>query len=137
MKMPKKLTITPPTKIKIVEIPGKGLGVMATADIKKGENIEIFPVLFLSKKDVKYLDHESDLLTFYPMYLQSYRKDCIMFGYGSIYNHDRKNPNADIFYPKNKTDRYLIMRAIKKISKGEEVVYDYGYDGKQEFLDLK
>ena len=137
IKMTKKFKIIPPTKIKIVETPGKGLGVVATADIKKGEIIETFPVVYLSKKDVKYLDDESDLLTFYPMYLETHRKDCIMFGYGSIYNHDRKNPNADIYYPKHRNDRYLMMKAIKKISKGEEIVYDYGFDDEEEFLDLK
>lgn len=135
--MSKTFEILPPKKVKIVPIKGKGYGVIATANIKKGETIETFPIVFISHKDSEFLNDHSDVFTFYPLYLESYKKDCVMFGYGSIYNHSHQNPNADIYYPKKDFDRYLSILATRNIKKGEEIVYDYEFeDNEEEFLKL-
>ncbi len=48
----------------------------------------------------------------------------IALGYGSLYNHSYK-PNARYIYSyKNKQ---LIIKAIKKIEKGEEIFFNYNY----------
>lgn len=71
------------------------------------------------------------------MELENYHKHCVMFGYGSIYNHNHENPNADIFYPEQETDRYLSIKALKDIMPGEEITYDYEFDNNQaDFLPL-
>lgn len=135
--MTKKFKIVPPKKIKIVETPGKGLGVVATATIKKGEIIEHAPIIFLSDNDAHFGDTDSDFLKHYILELTDIKKDCLMLGYGSIYNHSLE-PNADIYYPEKDFDRYVIFKALKDIAQGEEITFDYEFaDNKEEFLDLK
>lgn len=130
------MEIIPPTKIKIVDIKGKGRGIIATQDIKKEEIIEHCPVLFLSEKEIQFLDHESDVLKFYYLSQSGINKHCIMLGYGSLYNHS-SDPNADIDYDTEDPKNFLMFVAIKDIPAGEEIVFDYEFeDEKEEFLDL-
>lgn len=133
------MEITPPKKIKIVDIEGKGRGVVATEDIKEGEIIEYCPIVFLSEKEIKFLDNEgSTMLEFYYLWQYEINKHCLMLGYGSLYNHDKENPNADVDYDVEHTKNFLLFTAIKDIKAGEEIVYDYEFDdGKEEFLDPK
>jgi len=56
------MDILPPQKIKISEIEGKGLGVIATDKIKAGEIIETCPIIFLSNEDADYIKNRSDFL---------------------------------------------------------------------------
>jgi len=131
------MEIIPPRKIKIMPIKGKGRGVFAMEDIKEGEIIEYCPIIFLSEKEIKFLDNESDILKFYYLFQYAIDKHCIMLGYGSIYNHSKDNPNADIDYDTEDPKSFLIFTAIKDIKAGEEIVYDYEFDtGKEEFLKL-
>ena len=131
------MEINPPEKIKIIDISGKGRGVVATRNIKKGEIIEICPVVFISKKEADFIKTKSDILKFYYLEQTASNKFCMMLGYGSIYNHSL-NPNADIKYNEKKIENYLSFVAIKNIKAGEEIVYDYEFNyNKEEFLKLK
>ena len=131
------MEIIHPQKIKIQNVKGKGRGVFATQDIKKDEIIEYCPVIFLSDKEIEFLDNSSDILKFYYLFQYAIEKHCIMLGYRSIYNHNKENPNADIDYDTEDPKNFLIFTAIKDIKAGEEIVYDYEFDtGKEEFLDL-
>ncbi|KKS25751.1 MAG: Nuclear protein SET [Candidatus Yanofskybacteria bacterium GW2011_GWC2_41_9] len=128
------MDIFPPQKIKITEIAGKGLSVVATEKIKAGEIIEICPIIFLSDKDANYIKDTSDFLKFYYLEQAPINKSCLMLGYGSLYNHS-KNPNADVDYNIKTLNRYLIFEAIKDIQTGEEIVYNYNdYDERVDFL---
>lgn len=128
------MEIFPPKKIKVVNIKGKGRGVVATQNIKKNETIEYCPVVFLSDEEAELFKKDTTVLHFYYMWQYAIRKYCIMMGYGSLYNHS-SNPNADVNYDTKKIKDYLIFKAIKNIKKGEEVVYDYEFDDdKEEFL---
>ena len=132
------MEIFPPQKIKIVDIEGKGRGVIATQDIKNGETIEICPILYISKEEADFIKNKAEVLKYYCLEQVDNDKLCVMFGYGSIYNHDSENPNADIDYREGKSDNYLYFKAIKDIKAGEEIVYDYEFDdGKVEFLKSK
>jgi len=130
------MEILPPKKIKIVKIQGKGRGVVATEDIKKGEIIETVPIVFISDKEAKAIEDLSEILDYYYLFQTDINKHCIMLGYGSLYNHSKENPNADVDYddePKN----FLTFEAIKDIKAGEEIVYDYEFDDDEEdFLKL-
>lgn len=121
------MEINPPKKVKVVNIKGKGRGVVATKGIKKGEVIEVCPILFISDKESSFIKEQSDVLKFYYLNLYSIYKHCLMLGYGSIYNHSF-NPNADIKYNEKKEQNYITFKAIKDIKKGEEIVYDYEFD---------
>jgi len=131
------MDIFSPQKIKVIDIAGKGRGVLATQNIKKGETIEVCPIIFLSKKEVSFLEKESDILKFYYLIQPEINKFCLMLGYGSLYNHSLDNPNAEIDYDINKAENYLFFKAIKDINVGEEIVYNYQFDNNVvDFLSL-
>lgn len=130
------MEIFPPTKIKIVNVPGKGRGVVATQDIKKGEVIEYCPVVFISDEESAFFEKNNTVLEYYHLWQYEIGKLCIMLGYGSLYNHSR-DPNADIDYETKEPKNYLFFKAVKDIKSGEEIVIDYEFDnGKEEFLTL-
>lgn len=130
------MKISPPKKIKIINIINKGRGVVAIQDIEKDEIIETCPIIFISKEEADFIKNKSTVLKFYYLEQTANNKFCIMLGYGSIYNHSF-NPNADIEYNEEKIENYLFFKAIKHIKAGEEIFFDYQFDdNKEEFLKL-
>ncbi len=128
------MEISPPKKIKIVDIQGKGRGVVATQDIKKDEIIECCPIIFLSDKEIDFFESKSDVLKFYYLWQCAINKHCLMLGYGSLYNHSL-SPNSDVDYNTEKSENHLFFYATKDIKAGEEIVYDYEFDdNKEDFL---
>ncbi|MDO8554982.1 MAG: SET domain-containing protein-lysine N-methyltransferase [bacterium] len=131
------MDILPPQKIKVIDIKGKGRGVVATQDIQAGETIEVCPIVFLSKKEIDFLENESDVLRFYYLIQPETEKCCVMFGYGSIYNHSL-SPNAEIDYNEKIAENFLFFKTIKDIKAGEEIVFNYQFDnGIVDFLKQK
>jgi len=130
------MEIFPPNKIKVVDIQGKGRGVVATENISKGEIIEVCPVVEISQNEKEFIENKSEILKFYYLIQEDLKRCCLMLGYGSIYNHSQ-NPNADIEYEEDNSQKHLQFRALKDITKGEEIVYDYEFtDNKEDFLKL-
>ena len=128
------MEIFPPKKIKIADIKGKGRGVIATKNIKKGEIIEFCPVIFISEQEVSFFEKKKTILKFYYLQQPEIKKVCVMLGYASLYNHD-KNPNAEIDFDETAPKDYVYFRAISVIKAGEEIVYNYYFDNdKEEFL---
>lgn len=124
--------VTPPRKVRVVAVPGKGRGVVATEPIAKGELIEICPVIDLSDKEKKWVDTESDVLSGHALYKPEDGGQVLMLGYGSLYNHSRQ-PNAELDYD----PAGVKFVALVDIAVDEEIVYDYDFDnGVEEFLDL-
>lgn len=129
------MDIFPPQKIKVADIESKGRGVVATQNIKAGETIEVCPIVFLSKKETSFLESESDVLRFYYLIQPEIGKCCVMFGYGSMYNHGL-NPNAEIDYSEKNAENFLFFKALKDIKIGEEIVFNYQFDNNiVEFLE--
>lgn len=130
------MEIFPPEKIKIVDVKGKGRGVVATKDIKKDEVIEICPIIFISDKEVDFIKNSSEILKYYYLWQYAINKYCLMLGYGSIYNHSQV-PNADVDYNTKNPENYLIFEALKDIKAGDEILIDYEFDdNKEDFLKL-
>jgi SET domain-containing protein len=129
------MEIIPPRKIKIIDVQGKGRGVVATEDIKSGEIIEICPIIFISEKEGDFFEKNKTSLNFYWLLQPETNKSCIMLGYGSLYNHSI-NPNAEVDYETKESKNYLFFRALKDIKSGEEIVFDYQSDSGEEFLKL-
>lgn len=128
------MEILPPQKIKIIDIKGKGRGIVATHDIKKGEIIEFCPIVFISDKEESFFRNEGSILQFYYLIQPETGRLCLMLGYGSLYNHSR-HPNAEIDYDTVASKDYVFFRASKKIKSGEEIVFDYQFDDdKEDFL---
>ncbi len=128
------MDIFPAQKIKVVEMEVKGMGVVATQDIKAGEAIEVCPIVFISKKEAEFFEKEGSPLKFYYLQQTATDKLCVMLGFGSIYNHSL-SPNADIEYNEEKIERCVTFKALKDIKSGEEIVFDYEFDNNAvEFL---
>jgi len=96
--------------------PGKG--VFASEEIKKGEIIEVTPILVLDFSD--FVDTKWNLLFEYYFWLDDFV--VLALGYGSMYNHS-ENPNCE--YKINKEDKTMAFTALKDISKDEEILFNY------------
>jgi SET domain-containing protein len=103
------------SKIYIEDIKGKGRGVFANQDYKKGEIIEICPCIKI--KDTELPHPLKD-------YVFNFNTDdaLVGFGYCSIYN-DSKKPNA--FWEIIDENKIRVV-AKENIKKGDEICQSYG-----------
>jgi SET domain-containing protein len=110
-----------------------GWGVFTNEDIKKGEVLELSPVMIYPKKIIdmsiyimigegmKHADVKID------QYAIIWDNDhaALMFGYLSLYNHSDKN-NTTFF--KNDDEHLIGVLAIRDIKKEEQITVSYGPD---------
>jgi SET domain-containing protein len=102
---------------------GKGRGVFARKDIKKGQVIERVPILLVPIENLIGGLHNPALARFF--YLWNKKQVAISLGYGSLYNHSY-NPNA--FYEHGTMS--IIYSALRDVPKGEEITINYNGDPK-------
>lgn len=95
-----------------------GRGVFAKEEIKKGEVIEVAPIIILDFQD--FIDTKWNVMFEYYFWLDEYV--VLALGYGSLYNHSQ-TPNAE--YEINKEDKTIIFKAIKNIEKDQEILFNY------------
>ncbi len=100
-----------------------GRGIFAIRNIKKGELIEIAPVLVIPKKEWKLM--RKSILSNYVFWWK--KAKAIALGYGSLYNHSY-TPNAR--YITNMENQSIDFYARKDIRKGEEIMINYNGDPK-------
>jgi hypothetical protein len=98
-----------------------GLGVIAKESFKKGDTIEIVPLLLMPIKEFELI-RQTKLYYYFFEYTNSHF--AIALGYGSLYNHSF-TPNARYLY--NFKNKQLIIKAIKSIEVGEEIFFNYNY----------
>lgn len=115
-----KLSFNPPSKIYLSEskIPNSDRGVFASKDIKKGEVIEVAPILVLEFTDL--VETRWNLLFEYYFWMDDYV--VLALGYGSLYNHS-KNPNCE--YKIDKNEKTITFTAIRRILEDEEIYFNY------------
>ena len=110
------------------DIKDAGRGVFASTDIKKGEVIEICPILLLDEKENTHI-----METKLQSYVFEYEKKASMFalGFGSLYNH-RGKANAKYELVEHEGEpaqnAELYITALKSIGKDEEISINYGND---------
>lgn len=102
-------------------IPNSGRGVFAANDIKKGDIIEICPVIEVPKYDAANVN-ESILTTYFFSFGRKKELMVVALGFGSIYNHTY-TPNAT--YKKRSTETTIEFSALKNIKKDEEITVNY------------
>jgi uncharacterized protein len=105
-------------------IEGKGFGVFASKDFKKGEIIERCPIVILSEKDSEHI--QSTILDDYQFaWGEDEKEGAICFGYGSLYNH-HPDPNAE--FDMDYAHRWIVFKALRDIKKGEEICTSYEWE---------
>lgn len=99
----------------------KGRGVFANRTFKRNEVVEVSPNLLLSRKE-----HQSILSTRLAHYVFDAGQGRAFLGLGllSLYNHSEA-PNARW---RERSGQCIEIRALRGISKGEEITIDYGFD---------
>jgi len=102
-----------------------GRGVFAGKDFAPKALIEVCPVLLFDKHEehMAWLTSATNLGRYYFGWGDTH--SALAFGYGSLYNHS-KRPNAD--YSCDIKSNEIVIFALKKIKKGDQIFVSYGYD---------
>ena len=98
-------------------IPNSGRGVFAEKDFKKGEVIEVCPLLTDYKKN--FVNSKINDYTFKSKFKPD--QEVIVFGMCSMYNH---SDNFNVAH--NQDPENMIYTAARDIKKGEELYVNYG-----------
>ena len=117
------------TIAKIVHLPGKGRGLVATKNIPAGVIIETSPVIIIPYPEVEYLfkTHAGD----YSFEWDEYEGDpekknaAILLGWSSLLNH-ADNPNLD--WTCDIEAQTISFYTTKFVSKDQELCFNYGGD---------
>lgn len=99
----------------------KGLGVFALENIKKGEIIEVCPLILVPIKDFEQIK-KTKLYYYFFEYTKTFF--AIALGYCSLYNHSY-SPNAKYVFDYKK--RTITVVALRIIEKNEEIFFNYNY----------
>jgi SET domain-containing protein len=112
---------TVPT-IRVVDVPGKGRGVIAARAIRAGEVIEQAPVVVVPPQQTRLVD-----LSVLEHYVYDWEDGAyaVALGAGSIFNHSYA-PNAH--YRKRAAQLQLEYYALVDIEAGAEVLINYNGD---------
>lgn len=105
-------------KITVKDSKGKGRGVFVVEDIKKGEVIEVAPIIILQFED--FVDTRWNLLFEYYFWLDN--EVVLALGYGSIYNH---SADANAEYKIDIKNKSITFKALEDIKKGKEIFFNY------------
>lgn len=108
-------------KIQVRKSAIHGWGVFAKENISNGEILEENPFLIIPMGTNEHSSIFIDYRFNYPR-TQS-QKQVVVFGYSSLYNHS-DSPNA--LWETDTENELFIFRAIKDISKDEEILVYYG-----------
>lgn len=109
--------------IKVKYFKGKGRGIIAINNIKKGTIIERAPVIILPDSDWKHIKRTE--LDNWNFYWNKKGDFVIVLGYGSLYNHSY-TPNA--YYLPDFKNKEMLYIALKDIKKNEEILINYNGD---------
>lgn len=109
-------------RVRVVELPGKGRGVVAARFFARGERIEQAPVIIVEAPHVAAV--EISILDNY-VYNWDRERIAVALGCGSLYNHSYQ-PNA--VYLKNFASGVIDYVALCDIQPGQEILINYNGD---------
>lgn len=95
----------------------------AAQQIKKGEVVEVCPLIIVPRSDMSNLK-ESILVTYFFYFGEKKDRLAVALGFGSIYNHSY-TPNAT--YKIKAKEKTINFTAIKDIKKNEEITVNYNF----------
>lgn len=123
--MPKTAKIVLPEAglLQLVDMPGKGRGVIATRSIKRGKLVEKAPIIKMKKRD--RLTRET-VLSHYPFeWPQAPYVQAFPLGFAGLLNHSAA-PNCKI--ERDMKGETLDIYTLRDIAPGEELTWNYGID---------
>lgn len=104
--------------------PKKGRCVFAGKDYKKGDLIEIAPMLVITGEEMEIIQNTM-LYDYYFEWYDDSSALALALGHGSLYNH---SSNANVDYEADYELDILTFRAYKPIKKDEELTINYHQD---------
>lgn len=110
------------SRVKVKTTRQKGRGVFANCRIRRGEIIEIAPVIVLSRREASLFKKLRRLCSFCYCWGASGNQTAFVLGFGALYNHSY-SPNAD-HNPLTKRNT-MVFRALRDIAPGEEITHNY------------
>jgi uncharacterized protein len=119
----------PPQKVFVAPAGLKGFGVFASEAIQSGEIVERAPVRKVSVSLERHFEEYSETLYRYLFWWKGDESDqdrveaALAFGFASFYNHS-PIPNMELEY--DFENSLLSFVAIRDVSQGEELTFDYG-----------
>ena len=113
------ISYTDKISIKNSLISGGGRGVFAEKDFKKGEVIEVCPLITDYRKN--FINSKIKYYTFKSKFKKD--QEVIVFGMCSMYNHSN---NFNVLH--NQDTENMTYIAARDIKKGEELYVNYGED---------
>lgn len=105
-------------------------GVFTTSALKKGDLVEISPVIVLGTHEKDYL-LKSKLYDYYFLWGNAHDQFAVALGYGSLYNHAYK---ANIEFVPNYPNRTIQFYCLRDIEAGEELLINYVVGARREDL---
>jgi len=102
-----------------------GRGLYAVRDFKKGEIVEVAPVVVIDKMDADTI--ETTMLNLY-VFEWNKSSSALALGHGSLFNHSNK---SNVCYMNSFRAKEIVFMTTRKIKKGEQLFIDYGYDPKE------
>lgn len=96
-----------------------GRGAFALNRIKEGDIVERCPAIEVTDRDVG-----GELLN-YVFYGSEENRRLVAMGYGMLFNHS-SDPNVAYYRQETSLGVELVIYALRDISKGEEMFYNYG-----------
>lgn len=115
----------------IMHTESQGRGVFTAVDIKKGDLIEIAPVIVLKESELPVI-HNTTLHDYYFLWGPNNETCAIALGYASMYNH-AVHPNAN--YLLDLPQETIEVFAIEDIEAGSQITINYhGEPGDDEKL---
>lgn len=105
---------------------GAGRGVFASKNIKKGEIVDVSPIIEIPRTEIENVE-KSILVTYLFYFGKKKERAIIALGFGSLFNHSN-NPSAK--YEINFKDNVLNFLATRNIKKNEEITINYKGDSK-------
>ena len=108
----------------IRDVEGKGRGVFTSKAFRKGELLEVCPVLVFNPTERELLD-QTLLYNYMFIWGEEDVQSALALGYGSMYNHSR-TPN--VRYLADYENATLEIHAYRDIAAGEELCFNYNGD---------
>ena len=129
----------------VVDVPGKGKGLIAKVDIGRAENLLVYEGRLLNAEDAERMEEVYERRGDRHCYMLWFTKldprrlmcvdatDTSEFNYAKFINHSRTRPNCRIdmmhicdawFHGRS----LIYFRSIRDIKAGEELLFNYGED---------